>query len=150
MADIKAFRALRYDLPKAGDIGELTCAPYDIISEDQRQDYLKRNPYNIVRLELPKGDDPYTQAGKTLHSWIENGILKLDMDPGLYIYEMELLTKVDSGETKKLRTLICRVRLEEFAAGVVLPHEETLSKAKQDRFDLMCATYCNFSQIYSL
>ena len=150
MADIKAFRALRYDLPKAGDIGELTCAPYDIISEDQRQDYLKRNPYNIVRLELPKGDDPYTQAGETLHSWIENGILKLDMDPGLYIYEMEFLTKVDSGDTKKLRTLICRVRLEEFAAGVVLPHEETLSKAKQDRFDLMCATNCNFSQIYSL
>lgn len=150
MADIQAFRALRYDLSKAGKIEDLACAPYDIISEEQRLEYLQRNPHNIVRLELPKGEDPYAQAGETLHSWVEEGILKLDMDPGLYIYEMEFLTKVDQGEVKKLRSLICRVRLEEFAAGVVLPHEETLSKAKQDRFDLMCATNCNFSQIYSL
>ena len=150
MADIKAFRALRYDLAKAGDISELTCAPYDIISEEQRLEYLRRNPYNIIRLELPKGEDPYTQAGETLKEWKDFGILTHDMDPGLYIYEMEFLTKVDRGEPKKLRSLICRVRLEEFAAGVVLPHEETLSKAKQDRFNLMCAANCNFSSIYSL
>lgn len=150
MADIKAFRALRYDLEKAGKIEELTSPPYDIISEEQRLEYLQRNPHNIIRLELPKGEDPYNKAGETLRSWIEDGVLKLDMDPGLYIYEMEFLTKVDKGETKKLRSLIARVRLEEFAAGIVLPHEETLSKAKQDRFDLMCATNCNFSSIYSL
>ena len=50
----------------------------------------------------------------------------------------------------KLKGLICRVRLEEFDKGVVLPHEETLSKAKEDRFRLMQSTFCNFSQIYSL
>lgn len=150
MADIRPFHALRYDLTKAGEISELTSPPYDIISEDQRQDYLQRNPYNIIRLELPKGQEPYRQAGKTLASWRETGVLKEDMDPGLYIYEMEFLTKADRGEVKKLRTLVCRVRLEEFSAGVVLPHEETLSKAKQDRFELMCATNCNFSSIYSL
>ncbi len=33
--------------------------------------------------------------------------------------------------------------------GVVLPHEETLSKAKEDRFQLLSATRCNFSSIYS-
>lgn len=150
MADIRAFRAMRYDLDMAGEIGELTCAPYDIISEEQRQEYLRRNPHNIIRLELPKGEDPYTAAGDTLRRWLNEGILKFDMDPGLYIYEMEFLTKVDRGEVKKLRSLVCRVRLEEFSAGVVLPHEETLSKAKQDRFDLMCAANCNFSSIYSL
>lgn len=150
MADIKAFRALRYDLKKAGEIGELTSPPYDIISEEQRLEYLGRNPYNIIRLELPKGEDPYAKAGETLRDWVSSGILKHDMDPGLYIYEMEFLTKVDRGESKKLKTLICRVRLEEFSAGIVLPHEETLSKAKQDRFDLMCAANCNFSSIYSL
>ena len=32
----------------------------------------------------------------------------------------------------------------------MLPHEETLSKAKEDRLNLMKATSCNFSQIYSL
>lgn len=150
MADLRPFHALRYDLNKAGEIRELTSPPYDIISEDQRQDYLRRNPYNIIRLELPRGQEPYREARETLLSWREDGALKTDMDPGFYLYEMEFLTKVDRGEAKKLRTLICRVRLEEFSAGVVLPHEETLSKAKKDRFELMHATNCNFSSIYSL
>lgn len=150
MADIRPFRALRYDREKAGDIPALTCPPYDIISEAQRQEYITRNPYNVIRLELPKGEDPYGEAAQTLSSWLEEEILKTDMDPGLYIYEQEFLSKADRGEKKILRGLICRVRLEEFAAGVVLPHEETLSKAKEDRFHLMQATNCNFSQIYSL
>ena len=32
----------------------------------------------------------------------------------------------------------------------MLPHEETLSKAKADRFELMKATGCNFSDVYAL
>lgn len=154
MADIRAFRALRYDLTKAGAIEELTCPPYDIISEEQRQGFLKRNPYNVIRLELPKGGEdnggPYAAAGAALKGWLSSGILKRDMEEGVYIYEEEFLSQVDHGEKKFLRGLICLVRLEEFSAGVVLPHEETLSKAKEDRFRLMQATGCNFSQIYSL
>lgn len=154
MADIQAFKALRYDLEKAGKIEELTCPPYDIISEEQRQAFLGRNPQNVIRLELPRDgespDGPYASAGRTLAQWLEEGVLRQDMEEGVYIYEEEFLSQVDKGERKALRGLICLVRLEEFSAGVVLPHEETLSKAKQDRFQLMQATGCNFSQIYSL
>ena len=154
MAEIRTFRALRYDLEKAGDISTLTCPPYDIISAAERKAYLAQNPCNIIRLELPEAagpeDDPYEQAGKTLRSWLNEGVMKADMDEGIYIYEEEFLDRVTDGETKKLRGMICRVRLEEFSAGVVLPHEETLSKAKEDRFRLMRATGCNFSQVYSL
>lgn len=130
MAQIKPFRALRYQLEKAGRIEELTCPPYDIISETQRQAYLERNPYNVIRLELPRGDSPYEEAGKTLEEWLQEGILKQDMEEGLYLYEQEFLSQADHGDKKSLKGLICRVRVEDFAAGVVLPHEETLSKAK--------------------
>ena len=151
MADIRPFRALRYNLEKAGDIQDLTCPPYDIISEEQRQEYLSRNGCNLIRLELPKeGEDPYEEANRVLEKWREEQILCLDMEPGLYLYEEEFLSKVDQGETKKVRGLVCRVRLEDFKNGVVLPHEETLSKAKEDRFRLFSATRCNFSSIYSL
>ena len=150
MAEIRPFRALRYDTRKAGDIKELVCPPYDIISEEEYRAYLAQNPYNMIRLELPKGENPYSEAGNVLKEWLESGVLREDMDEGVYIYEEEFLDRVDHGETKKLRGIICRVRLEEFSAGVVLPHEETLSKAKEDRFQLMRATGCNFSQIYSL
>ena len=78
---------------------------------------------------------------------MEDGILKQDTEPALYIYEEEFTAY---GQKKKVKGLICRVKLEEFSKGIVLPHEETLSKAKEDRFRLMQATFCNFSQIYSL
>lgn len=150
MAYLKPFAALRYHTAKAGRIEELTCPPYDIISEEERQALLERNPYNMVRLELPKGEDPYAGAKEVLDRWMEEEILKRDMDEAIYIYEEEFLDGVDHGETKKLKGFICRVKVEDFSSGVVLPHEETLSKAKEDRLNLMKATNCNFSQIYSL
>ncbi len=148
MADIRPFRALRYHLEKAGNIQDLTCPPYDIISEEQRQEYLSRNGCNLIRLELPKeGEDPYEEAARTLAQWRQEGVLCLDLEPGFYLYEEEFLSQVDRGEARKVRGLVCRVRLEDFANGVVLPHEETLSKAKEDRFRLFSATRCNFSSI---
>ncbi|QAT48296.1 DUF1015 domain-containing protein [Caproiciproducens sp. NJN-50] len=147
MAEIKPFRALRF-ADKAGAVSSLTCPPYDIISEEERRALLLENPYNVIRLELPReGEDPYAEAGQTLKSWISDGILRRDTDPGLYLYEEEFTAY---GQTKKIKGIVCLVRLEEFSKGIILPHEETLSKAKQDRFNLMSATGCNFSQIYSL
>ena len=147
MAEIKGFRALRFT-DRAGDIAALCCPPYDIISEDERRAFLKKNPYNIIRLELPKeGADPYRTAGETLRQWLQEGILERDAQEGIYIYEEEFEI---AGEIKRFRGVISLVHLEEFSKGIVLPHEETLSKAKADRFHLMDATGCNFSQIYSL
>ncbi len=150
MAEIKAFKALRYNEEKAGEIGKLCCPPYDIINEEQRLSYIDENEFNVIRLELPKGENAYINAKNTLNEWIDKDILKHDLMEALYVYEQEFKSKASHGETKSLKGLICRVRLEEFEKGIVLPHEETLSKAKQDRFELMKATNCNFSQIYSL
>ncbi len=147
MAEIKPFKGLRFNTQKAGKIEELVCPPYDIISDEQRKNYLEKNPDNIIRLELPKGDHPYEDARTTLQTQLENGILKNDEKDSVYIYEEEFTI---NGLHTKFKGCIVRVKLEEFSKGIVLPHEETLSKAKQDRFNLMKATNCNFSQIYSL
>ncbi len=147
MAEIKPFRAMRFSTKNAGGIDSLTCPPYDIISDSQREEYLKTNPYNIIRLELPKGEDPYRTAGNTLKEWLEKGILREDHLPGLYLYEEEFEL---NGTKKSFRGVICRVKLTPFSEGIVLPHENTLSKAKEDRFALMKATGCNFSCVYSL
>lgn len=147
MATIQTFRALRFT-PKAGDIHRLVCPPYDIVSEEQRKEYTHENPYNIIRLELPReGVDPYITAGEILNEWLENEIVVKDERPALYIYDEEFQV---NDEILRVKGITCRVRLEEFEKGVILPHEETLSKAKADRFELMKATGCNFSSIYSL
>ena len=147
MAEIKAFKGLRYT-EKAGDINEIVCPPYDIISEQQRMEYLKTNENNIIRLELPKGENSYQVAGETLKKWLNDGILAKDDKESIYVYEMDFSAKNKKGI--KVKGFISLVKLEEFSKGIVLPHEETLSKAKTDRFNLMSETFCNFSQIYSL
>lgn len=151
MAEIKAFKGLRYT-EKAGDIANLCCPPYDIISGEEREALIRKNQYNLIRLELPVlggSEDlaPYHEAANTLRAWLKDEILKTDEKEGIYIYEMEFSAY---GKSHKVKGFVSLVKLEPFSNGVILPHEETLSKAKADRFNLMKTTGCNFSQIYSL
>ena len=147
MAIVKPFKGLRFQR-SAGPIEDLVCPPYDIISEEQRKAFLSKNPNNVIRLELPKeGDDVYEQAGIVLNNWLENNVVSTETEDKFYVYEEEF---VINGVTKKFKGVICRVKLTDFSEGVVIPHENTLSAAKEDRFNLMCATGCNFSQVYCL
>lgn len=147
MAVIKPFPGLRFT--NSAQISSLVCPPYDIVSQKERQEYLAANPYNIIRLELPLegGEERYAQAGQLLRQWLAEGVLAQDEQAAFYLYEEEFLIQ---GERKCIRGLVCRAMLYEMAENVVLPHEETLSKAKTDRFQLLQAAQCNFSSIYSL
>ena len=148
MAEIKAFCGMRYDTGKAGSISTLCCPPYDIISEKERLAFIDENPYNVIRLELPReGEDVYKTAGEILDLWRDKGILIHEQKPAIYIYEEEFNAY---NKRRSIKGMIARVKVEEFSKGVILPHEFTLSKAKADRFELMKATNCNFSQIYAL
>ena len=149
MADIKAFHALRY----TAAAGSPARADLPALRHHQRRRARRipgPEPAQRDPARAAEGRGPYGEAGRTLREWLADGTLKCDDDAGIYIYEEEFLTGVDHGEKRALKGIICLVRVEDFDAGVVLPHEETLSKAKQDRFSLMQATNCNFSQIYSL
>ena len=153
MAKVIPFKALRYS--DKVDISKVVAPPYDIISPAEQDMFYETTPYNVIRLEYGKeiptdsdSDNKYTRAREYLNKWIEDGILKLDENPGFYIYEQ--LFTLPSGEEKKLRGIMGLVELSPFSDGIVLPHEETLSKAKTDRFNLMSETFCNFSPIYSL
>ena len=151
MAEIKAFKGLRYT-EKAGDIGNLCCPPYDIINTEQHEVLIRRDQHNIVRLELPIAGGcedmaPYKGSAETLRFWMEQDILRKDQQECLYIYEMAFSAL---GNNHTVKGFVSLVKLEPFSKGVILPHEETLSKAKSDRLNLMKATGSNFSQIYSL
>lgn len=153
MATVKAFRGMRYQNQQQLD--KLVTPPYDIISPKQQEQLYNKHENNIIRLEYGKEfpedqekDNKYTRAGAYLHKWLEEGVLQIEDKPCFYVYEEEF--GLPDGSRKKIRGLVCRVKLQEFSENVVLPHEETLSKAKTDRLCLMEATQSNFSQIYSL
>ncbi|MCQ4022516.1 MULTISPECIES: DUF1015 domain-containing protein [unclassified Ruminococcus] len=147
MAKVKGFRGIRFNTAKAGKIEQLVCPPYDIVSDEQRQSYIDRNENNIIRLELPVGGNMYENAAKLYEKMREDGVLIREEEPALYIYEESFEC---GGKNYSIKGVICAVKIEEFEKGVILPHEYTLSKAKEDRMELMKATNCNFSQVYSL
>ena len=59
MAEIEPLRALHYDLDKTGGLQDVVAPPYDVIDADQRAELEARSPYNVVHIDLPRGDDPY-------------------------------------------------------------------------------------------
>lgn len=146
MANIKPIKALQFT-EKAGSIDTCVCPPYDIISPEERAALIEKNQYNLVRLELPDGEDKYNKAGALLNQWYNEGIISRDEKEGIFVYREEFNVE---GIDYCLTGIVCKVELCEFSEKIVLPHEETLTKAKKDRFELMSATGCNFSSIYSL
>ena len=146
MAEIKGFHGVRYT-DRAGRIEDLVSPPYDVVDEKTRRACIEKNEHNIIRLELPEGEDKYQNAAALYRQWLDDGILAQDPDETIYIYEQQFELR---GKVHRIKGMICAVRLEEFDQKIILPHENTLSKAKTDRFDLLSAAKASFSQIYSL
>jgi uncharacterized protein (DUF1015 family) len=122
--------------------------PYDVISPEQQNRLYDVDAHNIVRLILGREEDRYSSAAKTFDEWQSNGVLIRDAQPALYALLQTF--KTTTGATVQRKGFIALCHLEEFEKGIVLPHEKTLSKAKEDRFKLFKATNSNFSQIFGL
>src|SRR6202011_2391678 len=78
MADIEPFRALRYDLEQTGGLQDVVAPPYDVIDADQRAELEGRSPYNVVRIDLPQGEDAYAEAARILADWRAEGAVVED------------------------------------------------------------------------
>jgi len=154
MAEVTPFRGIRYNPEGISNFSDVTAPPYDIISPQEKDNLYSRNPFNIVQIDFGKdqeGDDEsknrYTRAGAHLEQWLSSHVLIRDDKPVFYGYEVEYEMK---GQNLRFRGLMCRVRIEPFSAGIILPHEETHSKPKADRLNLLRATEANISPIFSL
>src|SRR5437667_519229 len=86
MAEVKPFRAERYDEATAGPLEHLVAPPYDVISPEQRDEYLRRSPYNVVHLTLPDDEE---QAGRNLSEWRRTGIVVRDDQPSYWFLSQD-------------------------------------------------------------
>lgn len=145
MADVRPFRALRYD--PALDLPAIVCPPFDTIPPQLQEELYARSPYNAVRIELAKDDGPgrYANAAKTLREWMEKGVLRRDTLPAFYL----LRQTFPFGPRSYTRTLLfARLRVVPWSEGAVLPHEQTFPKHKADRLELMRAAKVNGSPVF--
>jgi uncharacterized protein (DUF1015 family) len=155
LAKIYPFQPYRYTA-KAGPLGDLVTQPYDKISPKMQAKYLQKNPYNLVRVILgprkPEDtdrDNTYTRAAAFLNEWIASGILARDPEPAVFPYFQEF-TVPDSGERMVRKGFIALGGVEDYSAGIVHRHEQTLSGPKKDRLELLRHTHAHFGQLFML
>jgi uncharacterized protein (DUF1015 family) len=145
--EVSPFRGIRYNQRIVGDLAQVICPPFDVITPEQQKLYYQKSDYNAVRLELPEPiGDKYQGAAITFQQWLKQEILQLDRVSSFYLHDQRFEY---SGEKRVRRGLIARVKLEPWGSGIH-PHEETSSKAKSDRLQLMRACRANFSPLFSL
>ena len=149
MAKIYPFYGVRYNSARVGGWSEVTAPPYDVISEEQREGYARRSAYNVVQLILPQGegDERYAAAAKYFRDWLADGILVKEAEPAIYVYSQRFQVE---GAAYERTGFISIIQLEPFENRVVLPHEKTLAKPKEDRLKLMRACMANLSQVFGM
>jgi len=120
--------------------------PYDVISDDYLKE-LQSHPHNVTNLTLKQdADKRYHSARKELDSWIESGVLKQDED-SFYIYEQTF----DDNGTQRVRTGIVGIlKTEKYEEGNIIPHEETFSKVKADRLNLLRDMEAHLESIFGI
>ena len=155
MAEIYPFRAYRYNAARVEPAKVLT-QPYDKITPAMAEKYAAASPYNLIPVEKGKtlpGDSPvnnvYTRAAKSLEEWIRVGVLVQDAAPSFYAYFQEY-TVPGTSERRVRKGFIATGRIEDYSAGVVFRHEQTLSGPKADRMELLRHTQTHTGQLFML
>ena len=152
MATIRAFKGTRYS---AEDISALVAPPYDVISESERAGFAAQSPHNVVFLTLPEqnADDrskyiKYARSASRLEEWLRNAVIQVEDKPTFY--RLKQTFKTPYGDEFTRTALIATIKVEPYENGVVLPHEQTFPKHKEDRLRILEATKSHLECIFGL
>jgi uncharacterized protein (DUF1015 family) len=155
MARIFPFQAYRYN-PARVKLEDVVTQPYDKISPAMQERYYATSPYNLISVEKGKArpdDSPannvYTRAARTLEEWIASGVLLRDPVASLYVYIQKYKAPGETTERTR-KGLIAIGQIEDYSAGVIFRHEQTLSGPKADRLELLRHTKTHTGQLFML
>jgi len=156
MAIVAPFKGITYNFHSVQDLSRLVAPPYDVISEEEQDEFYRADPYNIIRLILGKRklgdsdwDNRYTRAADSYRRWQSEDMLIRSEHPSLYLTSLKY--DPGNGEAQRVRWgIIVLVKIEDEDSGVILPHEKTFSAHKDDRLKLMRACNAQLSQIFGL
>ena len=155
MADIFPFHAYRYNSERV-PLADVLTQPYDKITPAMQERYARTSPYSLIAVEKGRpspADSPaenvYTRAQQALQQWIRDGILVRDSSPGIYVYSQDY-TVPGGAERRTRRGFIALGRVEDYSAGVVSRHEQTMTGPKADRLELLRHTRTHTGQLFML
>ena len=146
MVTFLPFPGYRPSLNDGEKIEDRVSPPYDVIGDDYLKDLQSRKG-NVTLLTLkPDADKRYRGSRKTLESWIADGTLAKD-DDSFYLYKQ---TFDDHGVTKTRTGFVGRLKTESYDKGNIIPHEETFSKVKADRLNLLRDMETHLESIFGI
>jgi uncharacterized protein (DUF1015 family) len=155
MAQVHPFRAFRYN-PARAPFDRVLTQPYDKISPAMQEKYYATDAHNLITVEkgrVSPGDSPqnnvYTRAASALADWILDHIVVQDPAPSFYAYSQEYAVP-GTDERRTRRGFIGAGKLEDYSAGVIFRHEQTLSGPKADRLELLRHTRTHTGQLFML
>ena len=148
MAEIRPFRAWRYNPALLKNIGDLTSPLFDVATERQREE-LYCNPLNSIHLSIPRGDRPAKSAATALKEWRQKKYILRDEQPGIYVY-YQYFSLPANPESYCRKGFICKTRIYEWQEKVILRHENIMDEAVDNQLELLVETQLNASPTHGL
>ena len=158
MALIKPFAGLCFNLEKPDDLEMFVAPPYDMLSGTMVEELYNKDPHNVVRIIQNKSEpadagniDRHYRAAGLFSQWIENKTIIRDRTPSLYFYRQQFTLQQGDRMVARTRTgVIALVKLVDYEAGIVFPHEYTLTEPKIDRYELLKALRAHAELIFGI
>jgi uncharacterized protein (DUF1015 family) len=144
MAEVKPFRAVRFS-EQAGPLDALVAPPFDVISPQEREQFLASNPHNVVHLTLP---DDEADAGRLWREWRADGVLADEAEPGFWWLSQDYVGP--DGVARTREGLVGALQAEPYEKRVVLPHERTHGKTKEGRLALLQEVQAQLEPLFFL
>ncbi len=155
MTTVAPFQGIFFNPAKITSLEEVVTPPYDVINEQEAADFLEKNPYSMIQLDIRNNGDGgeeqkrrYQEARDKFHQWQREGVLVRDRVPAIYLYYIDYVHP--SGRRLTRKGLVALVELAEFSEGVVRPHEKTFDTVIADRLKLMDSCRAQFSKVFSI
>ena len=133
MAQFLAFHGL---LPEPEKAALVSAVPYDVVNTEEAAELAKGNPLSFLHVSRPEidmtpgidlhDDSVYAQAKTAFDKLCAEAPLKLDEKEHLYIYQLEMNGRVQTG-------VIGAASASEYQAGIIKKHEKTRADKEDDR-----------------
>ncbi len=153
MPELITFRNFHYKeaIEKGTErLNDLVAPPYDVISEEEKQELKERDPNNICHIILPES---YEGAGKKLQEMIDTQTLVYGESRCLCVYGIDY-ERPDTGEKISRYGFVGLLKLEEIfppsARKGIIPHEAVFKKFCEDRLQIIQNTNANFSPLFMI
>jgi uncharacterized protein (DUF1015 family) len=146
MLRIRAFQGL---VPDPAQVSDIACVPYDVLNTDEARVLAEGRPNTLLRvdraeLDLPADTNPYSdavyaRAKANFERLQQNGALRRESAPAIYLYQQRMGAHVQTG-----LAAVCHVddyiheRAENpLARDIIKKHERTRQDKEDDRTKLI-------------